>query len=47
VTCPDPACRVIMRIDRVGRRVLRHGDVSAVPLPGRRQPRNASAKRPR
>lgn len=30
-TCPDPACRLIMRIDRVGRRVLRHGDVSAVP----------------
>ena len=33
VTCPDPACRLIMRIDRVGRRVLRHDDVSAVPLP--------------
>jgi uncharacterized repeat protein (TIGR04076 family) len=32
VTCPDPACRLIMRIDRVGRRVLRHDDVSAVPL---------------
>ena len=32
VTCPDPACRLIMRIDRVGRRTLRHGDVSAVPL---------------
>ena len=37
VTCPDPACRLIMRIDRVGRRTLRHDDVSAVPLrpPGR------------
>jgi uncharacterized repeat protein (TIGR04076 family) len=33
VTCPDPACRLIMRIERTGRRVLRHGDVSAVPLP--------------
>jgi uncharacterized repeat protein (TIGR04076 family) len=33
VTCPDPACRLIMRIDRVGRRRLRHDDVSAVPLP--------------
>ncbi len=32
VTCPDPACRLIMRINRVGRRVLRHDDVSAVPL---------------
>jgi len=31
VTCPDPACRLIMRIERTGRRVLRHGDVSAVP----------------
>jgi uncharacterized repeat protein (TIGR04076 family) len=32
VTCPDPACRLIMRIDRVGRRRLRHDEVSAVPL---------------
>ena len=32
VTCPDPACRLIMRIDRVGHRTLRHDDVSAVPL---------------
>jgi uncharacterized repeat protein (TIGR04076 family) len=31
VTCPDPACRLIMRIERTGRRVLRHDDVSAVP----------------
>jgi uncharacterized repeat protein (TIGR04076 family) len=31
VTCPDPACRLIMRIARTGRRVLRHDDVSAVP----------------
>jgi uncharacterized repeat protein (TIGR04076 family) len=30
VTCPDPACRLIMRIDRVGQRTLRHDDVSAV-----------------
>jgi len=34
-TCPDPACRLIMRIDRVGRRVLRHDDVSAIPWDGR------------
>jgi hypothetical protein len=31
VTCPDPACRLIMRIERTGRRLLRHDDVSAVP----------------
>ncbi|MBE2237040.1 MAG: TIGR04076 family protein [Caldilineaceae bacterium] len=30
VTCPDPACRLIMRVDRVGQRVLRHDDVSAI-----------------
>ena len=32
ITCPDPACRLIMRIDRTGTRTLRHDDVSAVPL---------------
>ena len=32
ITCPDPACQLILRIDRVARRVLRHDDVSAVPL---------------
>jgi hypothetical protein len=31
--CPDPLCGVVMVIERVGRRTLRHGDVSAVPLP--------------
>ena len=31
VTCPDPACRLIMRIDRMGRRTLRHDDVSPIP----------------
>jgi uncharacterized repeat protein (TIGR04076 family) len=30
VVCPDPLCGVVMRIDRVGRRTLRHDDVSAV-----------------
>ncbi len=29
VTCPDPACGLIMRIDRVASRSLRHDDVSA------------------
>ena len=32
VVCPDPLCGVVMRIDRVGRRALRHDDVSALPL---------------
>ncbi|GAB4524473.1 MAG: hypothetical protein Kow0047_34110 [Anaerolineae bacterium] len=31
VTCPDPACGLIMRIDRVGKRTFRHDEVSAVP----------------
>lgn len=31
VCCPDPACRLIMRIERVGERTLRHDDVSATP----------------
>ena len=30
VTCPDPACRLIMRIDRTGQRVLKHDDVSPI-----------------
>lgn len=29
VACPDPACGLVMRIDRGPRRTLRHGDVSA------------------
>lgn len=29
VTCPDPACGLIMRITRTGRRTLRHANVSA------------------
>lgn len=32
ITCPDPACRLIMRVDRTGARTLQHDDVSAVPL---------------
>lgn len=31
VVCPDPACRLIMRIDRVGKRTLQHDDVSPIP----------------
>jgi uncharacterized repeat protein (TIGR04076 family) len=46
VTCPDPACRLIMRIDRVGERTLRHDDVSAVKLaPGPRGGRRRSSRR--
>ncbi len=30
VACPDPVCRLIMRIDRVSRRILRHDDVSPI-----------------
>ncbi len=29
VTCPDPACGLIMRIQRTGERTFRHDDVSA------------------
>lgn len=31
VTCPDPACRLIMRIDRVATRTLHHDEVSPIP----------------
>jgi uncharacterized repeat protein (TIGR04076 family) len=31
VVCPDPACRLIMRIDRTATRTLRHDDVSPIP----------------
>lgn len=31
VTCPDPACRLIMRIKRTSKRTLRHDDVSPIP----------------
>ena len=35
VTCPDPACRLIMRIDRANTRMLRHDDVSPIAWEGR------------
>jgi uncharacterized repeat protein (TIGR04076 family) len=31
VVCPDPACRLIMRINRIGERTLYHDDVSPIP----------------
>lgn len=30
VVCPDPACKLVMRIDRDGLRTLNHDDVSPV-----------------
>lgn len=32
VVCPDPACQLTMRIDRIGRRTLHHDDVSSLSL---------------
>ncbi|MDX1503761.1 MAG: TIGR04076 family protein [Thermoanaerobaculia bacterium] len=34
VACPDPHCGARFRIRRTGTRTFRHGDVTAVPLPG-------------
>lgn len=31
VICPDPLCQVVMRIERVATRTLRHDDVSPIP----------------
>ncbi len=31
VVCPDPACRLIMRIDRTGKQVVPHDEVSPIP----------------
>jgi uncharacterized repeat protein (TIGR04076 family) len=31
VVCPDPACRLIMRIDRTAVRTLHHDQVSPIP----------------
>lgn len=30
IVCPDPACRLVMRIDRTTTRVLNHDEVSAI-----------------
>lgn len=34
VACPDPNCPTRFRITRLGKRVFRHADTTAVPLPG-------------
>ena len=31
VVCPDPACQLVMRIDRIDKRILNHDDVSPIP----------------
>ena len=31
VICPDPACKLVMRIDRESKRSLNHDDVSPIP----------------
>jgi uncharacterized repeat protein (TIGR04076 family) len=33
VACPDPNCPSRFRITRLGKRVFRHAEVTAVPLP--------------
>jgi uncharacterized repeat protein (TIGR04076 family) len=34
VVCPDPECKLVMRIDRGSKRVLNHDDVSPIKMPG-------------
>lgn len=34
IACPDPHCGARFRIRRTGRRVFRHAECTAVPLPG-------------
>jgi len=38
VACPDPHCPSRFRITRLGQRVFRHGDTTAVPLPVQARP---------
>jgi uncharacterized repeat protein (TIGR04076 family) len=39
VACPDPNCPTRLRITRLAKRVFRHADVTAVPLPAAQDPR--------
>jgi len=34
IACPDPHCGALFRITRTGTRTFKHGDVTAVPMPG-------------
>ncbi|MGI9145627.1 MAG: TIGR04076 family protein [Chloroflexota bacterium] len=36
ICCPDPACGLVMVVERTGQREVRHDDVSATPLPADR-----------
>jgi uncharacterized repeat protein (TIGR04076 family) len=48
VACPDPLCGGRFRVTRIGTRVFRHGEVTAVPLPrarARRRGQPAAARR--
>ena len=33
IACPDPTCPTRFRITRLGKRVFRHADTTAVPMP--------------
>jgi uncharacterized repeat protein (TIGR04076 family) len=35
VACPDPNCPTRLRITRTGKRVFRHSETTAVPMPGK------------
>ena len=35
VACPDPHCPTRFRITRLGKRVFRHSDTTAVPMPAK------------
>ncbi len=36
IACPDPNCGAQFKISRVGKRMLRHGDCTVVPLDSKR-----------
>jgi uncharacterized repeat protein (TIGR04076 family) len=33
IACPDPNCPSRLRVTRIGRRIFRHADTTAVPMP--------------
>ncbi len=38
VACPDPNCSSRLLIRRMGRRIFRHSETTAVPMPGEKIP---------
>lgn len=42
VICPDPACQLVMRIDRTGTRTLNHDDVSPIKMNKKKDDKNES-----